>query len=107
EALAGLEVAESILTERCVGVSFELKTAEHYRLRTLVLLGRLAEVRGQLPALLRAAVARGDRYSETNLRTRHLYLIHLADDDSEAALREVREAASRWQFAGFQAAHFF
>jgi hypothetical protein len=99
--------AEAILRDRCTGVAWELDTTHIYSMRALAYLGGLRELQRRLPALLAEAAERDDLFAETSLRARHLYVARLAEDRPEEALREVREAISRWSHEGFHLQHYF
>ncbi|HJW13275.1 MAG TPA: protein kinase [Thermoanaerobaculia bacterium] len=98
---------ETILRERCTGVTWELDTTHIYSLRALFYLGEIAEIRSRLPMLLREARERDDLFAETSLRTRHGYVDHLAADEPETARRELEEAIARWSAKAFYMQHYF
>ena len=99
--------AETILRERCTGVSWELDTTHIYSLRALFYLGEIAELCGRLPVLVRDARARDDRFAETSLRARHGYVARLREDDPAGARREIREAIGAWSGRAFYMQHYY
>jgi tetratricopeptide (TPR) repeat protein len=102
-----LEKAEGILREHCTGVAWELDNAQFYALRSLVFMGRFAELSRRLPSHLRDSQLRGDLYAETNLRTRVSYHVLLAQDRPEKARQEIREMLARWSHRGYHLQHYF
>jgi hypothetical protein len=101
------EQAEAIYREQCQGVSWELCTAQHFALRSLVYLGELPLLLRRLPALLKEAQERGDLFAETNLRTRIAYLARLCSDQSELARDELCRAIERWSQQAFHSQHYY
>ena len=98
---------ETILRERCTGVTWELDTTHIYSLRGLFYLGEIREICERLPPLLRDARARDDRFAETSLATRHGYVVRLAADDPLAATAELREAIAGWSDRAFYMQHYY
>jgi serine/threonine protein kinase len=99
------EEAEVILREQCTGTSWEVTSALSFLLRSLIYMGRVGEVTRRLPALLVAAIARGNLYAATELRTR-TNLVWLAADDPEGAHRELTEAMRQWSHGSFHRQHY-
>lgn len=102
-----LEKAEGILRERCTGVAWELDNAQFYSLRSLVFMGRFAELSRRLPSYIKDSHLRGDLYAETNLRTRVSYIVLLVRDMSEKARQEIREMLARWSHRDYHLQHYF
>ncbi len=105
-ALELLLRADTVLRERCTGVSWELDTVLFYSLRVLRLLGNVAQIRGLVPATLKDVVQRGDLYAETCLRCAGLWLCELSEDRPEAALAEIETARGKWSQEGFHPLHY-
>ena len=66
---------------------------------------RFGEVSRRLPALLTAARDRGNRYFETELRTR-MNLVWLAADQPDEGERHANEAMAGWSHEGFHRQHY-
>jgi tetratricopeptide (TPR) repeat protein len=99
--------AEQILRERCTGVTWELDTAQLYQVHSILCMGRFRELGRRAPAMLEDAVQRGDQYLATYVRSRNLYLLHLAADDPETARRLQARSLEGWSGRGFQIQHYF
>ena len=95
-ALESLDRADTIFRDRCTGVSWERGTAQTFALWSLRHLGSLRELSRRLPACLRGADQRGDRYLAMNLRCSDSNVHWLVRDDVPAALREVETGARGW-----------
>jgi hypothetical protein len=100
------EQAIDILQERCVGVSWELASAQRFMIAALLFLGRLEEMHRRMPSLLEEAARRGNLYAATNLRTRMQHVLLLAADDPEASRRELDDAMRLWTAHGFHLQHY-
>jgi serine/threonine protein kinase len=107
KAFALTEHAEAIFREQCQGVNWELNTAQHFWLRSLIFLGELPQMQRRLPRLLKEAQERGDLFAETNLRTRIAYLARLFTDEPELAREELRRVMSRWSQQAFHSQHYY
>ena len=105
-ALDLFEDASIALRERCTAVAWLIDTAHFYAMLSLLHLGELHTLSRRLPVLLREARERDAVYVETNLRTRILYVVCLAGDDPEQAVREVRDGMTRWSQRGFHFQHY-
>jgi hypothetical protein len=99
------EQAEVILREQCTGTTLEVTRAQSFLLRSLTYLGEVKEITRRLPALLAAAIDRGNRYATTELRTR-TNIVWLAADDPEGARREISEAMGQWSHRAFHRQHY-
>jgi len=98
---------ENILREHCAGVAWELDTILAYRLRALLVLGELGEIIRLLPGVLKDVREKGDRFAETNLRTRVVWLAHLAADKPDDAEREVEKAIQNWTQKAYHLQHYW
>jgi serine/threonine protein kinase/tetratricopeptide (TPR) repeat protein len=99
--------AEAILRDRCSGVGWELSSARIMGLWALWYLGRVGEVIGRLPDVLREAEDRGDLYAVTSYRTFFTPMALLAADRPEQATLEGGDAMRRWSQRGFHFQHYF
>jgi serine/threonine protein kinase len=100
------ERAESIFRERCTGVTWELRQCHLFSLISLFELGELDLLSRRVDGFLVEARERGDLWTATSLRTRVAYVRFLADDDPEAARRDVQQAIERWP-AGVHLQHLW
>jgi hypothetical protein len=99
--------AERAFRERCVGATWELDTMQLFAMYALTYLGEFGELERLLPARLREARERGDRYAEINLRIRVGHVVALAADDPARARNETRASLEEWSRLGFQHPHLF
>ena len=97
--------AEAELRARCVGVSWELSQAQVFAIASLVLLGRVREVREALTRGIHDARSRGDRYLEIGLRGAFGSIPYLASGDIAAGERDLGEAMAVWGAPGEQRFH--
>lgn len=88
------ERAETIFSEECTGVAWELNTVRIFLVWSLFYLGRFGELTRRVPRLLRDALARGDRYAATDLRIGLPNAAWLAADELADARRHVDEATA-------------
>jgi tetratricopeptide (TPR) repeat protein len=100
------EQAIEVLQEQCVGVTWELASAQRFMIAALLFLGRLKEMSRRLPSLLEEAARRGNLYAIANLRTRMQHVIWLAADDPAASRREIDDAMRLWTPHGFHLQHY-
>jgi hypothetical protein len=106
-ARAQLEVAETVLAEHPAGMAWELATAHLMWCVSMFFLGRLKELAHSLPALLRVAELRGDRYESTDLRLRIAHVLHLMEDEPDRAAATVEEAIASWPKTRFYLQHWW
>ena len=107
EAVSESEKGEAILREQCTGVTWEVATAQLYQLQSLFMMGHWAETMRRWPLLLEEARKRKDRYLTTYIRTRHLFIKHLAADNPQAAHAEQASSLADWTDRGFQVQHYW
>lgn len=100
------ETTETILSERCQGVAWELNMSRFYTLISLIYMGEMAEAAHRLPAILNDARERGDVWATTNLQTLVSYLMFLVAGDVTSAQREAAEAIERWSHQGVHNQHW-
>lgn len=99
--------AEQLLRERCTGVIWATETALLWELHSLALLGRWGELAQRAPALLAQGLARRDNYLTTYIRTRNMFLLHLAADQLARAREEQDRSLEDWSGRGFQLQHYW
>ena len=107
KSLESARAAEQILQEHCTGVTWQLDTAYLYELHSLLWTGHFAELARRAPAVLEDAVQRGDQYLQTYVRSRNLFLLHLAADNPKQARTEQRRSLEGWSGHGFQTQHYW
>lgn len=101
------EEGEAALRAKCTGVAWEVETAQLYQLHSLAWMNRWPELAQRAYRLLEEARRRNDRYLTTYIRTRILFLLHLAADDAAAARREQDASLDQWSQQGFQIQHYW
>ncbi len=62
------------------------------RIYALMLQGRLRQVRGQMPGMLKDLTEKGNLYDETDLRSRVAWFVRLAADQPKKAAKEIHRA---------------
>ena len=82
-----------------------MNCAEIFLLGALLFQGEIREVSRRLPALLTDATDRGNRYFETELRTR-MNLVWLAADQPDEGERHAIEVMEGWSHEGFHRQHY-
>ncbi len=100
------DIAESILRERCTGVTWEITNARLFGALAATFVGDFNDLKRRMLGPLREAKERGDLYAYANYTTAIGYLLAIADGDVELAAREVEDAMSQWSQAGFHVQHF-
>ena len=102
-----LEQAVEIYRGRCRGVAWEVASAQVISLWALLYLGSYRQISERLPALIKDADAREDRYDATNLRTSHTNTVWLALDRPDRARAELAYATKQWVPRTFQLPHYY
>ena len=93
------DTAIEMLQSTCTGVAWELCTAHTMGFVARCARGEWAESARRLPALVREAEARNDRYAQHSLRVLGCaYVLDLAADDPDKALRELDQDLSAWSY---------
>ncbi len=107
-AVAHFEESERLFRSGVLEAGWEIDTVRLYACFALLYLGDLRKLCALVPAYVREAERRGDRYWAVSLRTR-LYVVWLVRDDVAAARRDVEDAIATWVpwEDGFQVQHFF
>ena len=106
-ALDDLDQAETLLRERCTGVSWEIDTTMLFQMRSLLMAGEWAELARRMPGRLKDAQVRGDLYGETCLRTRACWVVWLMRDEPRLAREDLQAAIRRWSDQGFHLQHYW
>ena len=106
-ALELSEQAQQLFRERCVGVPWEINTMRLWAARSLLYLGRLAELARRLPIELQECRGRGDLYGDTSLRSAVYPYICLAADEPVRAKQEIESALEQWSPRGFHLQHYY
>jgi len=101
------EQAVDIYRRRCRGVAWEVASAQVFSLWASLYLGHYREVSARLPALIKDADGREDRYDATNLRTSHTNTVWLAADRPDEALAQLRHATQQWEPRTFQLPQYY
>jgi hypothetical protein len=99
------EQAVAILRDQCVGVTWELNTAQNLAVWGLLYQGELVEVSRRLHALLAGARRSGNLFVATELCTRGSH-VWLAADDPDEGERIVIESLARWSRGGYNRQHY-
>jgi serine/threonine protein kinase len=105
EARDSFDGAEAILRDRCTGVAWELDTVHNLGFWATTHMGDIAALRRRWPVLVQEAQERGDLYAITTLSTFFMTLLRLADDEPDAARRELAAVMGRWSHRGFHVQH--
>ena len=99
------EQAVAILRDQCVGVTWELNSAQNLAVWALMYQGELGEVSRRFHALLARARSSGNRFVATDLCTRGSH-VWLAADEPDEAERVAIESIARWSDHGFHRQHY-
>ncbi len=106
EAREILVQGESLLRDRCSGVSREVALSRQFLFATLTFLGEFDELeRVMLPAIVDAE-ERGDLYAATAYRLGAQSQLWLAQDDVDGARTHVEEALRPWPGPAFLVQHY-
>jgi serine/threonine protein kinase len=105
DTLAPFERAESIFRDSCIGVAWELDTAQVFYLGSLTYRGELAALSRRLPLIRKEAVERGDLYALTWLDLFLTPVARMAADGADEAGRELRQQRKRLSRQGFHVQH--
>ncbi|HSR99498.1 MAG TPA: AAA family ATPase, partial [Kofleriaceae bacterium] len=94
EAVARCDAAQQTLRDECVGVAWEIGTANLLSLCCLMNIGHIAQLRPRLSRTLDEAHRLGDLHTATQLRPALQPLVYLMDDREAAARDELARAAT-------------
>jgi eukaryotic-like serine/threonine-protein kinase len=96
------DAAVEILSSNCPGVAFELTTAHIFAFLGRNATGQWKENRKRLAPLINEATARADLYGTHSFRLLSCtYILDLARDDPEGALRQMREDIEAWPYGEY------
>lgn len=98
--------ADDILRERCAGGGRERDTFTAFSLYSLYFRGDLAELARRLPAVVRDAEERGDRFALSSLGTFAQPMAALCQDDPESVRAGMDAAIRPWTRQSFQIPHY-
>lgn len=101
------EAAAELFEAHCPGAVKEFFTNQLFAFAALAQGGALGELGRRVPAALRQAEERGDRYAAANLRTGLINLVWLAADEPRAARAEADAALPGLETRGYSIQHFF
>ncbi|MFZ5481842.1 MAG: protein kinase domain-containing protein [Myxococcota bacterium] len=106
EARDADDAGAKLLRERCVGVHWEITTAETFANWSRVYAGDWNQLAERGPMLLEEARQRGNRYAEHGVRVSALICARLGADDLEGARAEHDAATVGWSTRGYQVQDF-
>jgi len=101
-----LREAETILSEKCAGLSFELGQVRCFLSLALFYMGSFAEAGHRVLPVLSDVRERGDRYAESIL-VNVTYRYYLLRDQVDAARAEVARGLSGWYRGGTTVQDFY
>ncbi|WP_437777209.1 ATP-binding protein [Sorangium sp. So ce1097] len=104
-ASAWYERADELLRDRCAGVAWELVTTQLMASWVRYYRGQIDALSRTMPAVLRGAEQRGDRYAAAIFSAQAAW-VALAADDVAGARGAIAGALSRWTTSGFHLEHF-
>ena len=100
--------AQRVLIEQCASPSWETATAQIFSMGALLRMGELNEHRSRMPALIRNAHERGNRYAEISVPLlSHAHLTMLADDEPQQAAERVRQLTAAWTTSRYDLQRFW
>jgi hypothetical protein len=107
-SLERADEAQRIYTERCASPSWETVTAQIFSMGALVRMGELNEHRRRMPALMRTAHERGNRYAEVSLPLLgYAHVTTLADDEPQRAAETVSRLIDAWTTSRYDLQRFW
>lgn len=107
ETKARVTEAEALLREAGLGVSWEAASARLFSVWSLFYLGEIAELTRRVPALVREAQSRGDRYAVTSLTVGLANVSLLAAGHPDEARKAVAAAMAAWPSKSFHFQHYW
>jgi eukaryotic-like serine/threonine-protein kinase len=108
DGLRMMREAQVIIRENLQGtLAWDRNILVMFELRTLSMLGEVAELTARIPEFVRDAEARGDMYTTISARTAHCCWAWLGPDRPDAALEQVRIADKRWVRDGYSLQHWY
>jgi hypothetical protein len=107
DAHAALERAEDLFRNYCTGVAWERDTGNNFRLRALLYLGRLDELKRRWAVLHHEAQERGDLYAVTTLTAFYMTMIKLAGNEAPGSESNLEAFLNRRRGRPFNLQHAF
>jgi eukaryotic-like serine/threonine-protein kinase len=93
------DAAVELLRSRCVNTAWEVTIANIFAFQARLACGEWSENRRRLPELVRDAEARGDLNASLTLRVLGCaYVLDLAADQPDRALRQLRQDIAAWSY---------
>ena len=96
ESLRLLQEAESVFTQECAGVAWELATVRVFSLWNLLYAGKYAELCRLAPIWSQEGADRGDLYQAVSIAAGQQPVCELIADRPDAALNILDESLRRW-----------
>jgi hypothetical protein len=107
-SLERADEAQRIYTERCASPSWETVTAQIFSMGALIRMGELNEHRRRMPALMRTAHERGNRYAQVSLPLlSYAHVTTLADDEPQQAAETIRHLIDAWSTSRYDLQRFW
>ena len=106
EALPLLHEGEHLLRSKCLNTAWEIGSTLTFQLWSLWWLGDFRALSDRIPAVLREAEERGDRYLATNLGSGYPNAAWLVAGDPDAAAARAASAIGAWSRGGAHVQHF-
>jgi tetratricopeptide (TPR) repeat protein len=107
ESRGRVDEAEALFRDAGLGVSWEAASARLFSVWSLFYLGEIAELSRRIPALVREAQSRGDRYAVTSFTVGLANVSRLAAGEPAVALRAVDDAMAAWPSRSFHFQHYW
>lgn len=98
--------ADQLLREHCVGTLWELKAAREFQLFALYFQGRIGELAERLPSVIGEARDRGNIFAVDSFHAFFAPLVHLANDEPDAAWEALDAVARRWSEQNHRVQHY-
>ncbi len=98
--------AERIFREECVGVAWEINTAQQYTLSSLYYMGKFRQLALRAPERLAEALDHGDLYAAADVAAGRPLVAWLFADDPGGAQDRFRETIGKWTLQGFHFQHY-
>lgn len=100
-----LDEAQKQFKSECIGMAWEVATADIFALWCLHWMGQTKELGRRFAVSVQDARKRGDLYLGTNIGTWIMALVRLAADEPGRARSELRHTMSQWSQDGYHVQH--
>jgi eukaryotic-like serine/threonine-protein kinase len=107
EARAKVSEAEAQFRDAGLAVSWEAASSRLFSIWSLFYLGEIAELSRRVPAFVRDAESRGDRYAVTSLTVGLANVSKLAEGSPAEARAAVTQAMAAWPSKSFHFQHYW